>query len=62
MDLSFFTDGRALLFLTIATSFYYFVLNNNQLQKKAAPRSGVSLCFTYDVFKITEILWAKSHR
>jgi hypothetical protein len=29
MDLSFFFDGRALLFLTIGTSFYYFVLDNN---------------------------------
>jgi len=28
MDLSFFTDGRALLFLTIATSFYFFVIEN----------------------------------
>ena len=48
MDLSFFTDGRALLFLIIATTFYYFVLDNNQLQKKA-PRSGVS-----HVVKITQ--------
>ena len=43
MDLSFFTDGRALLFLTIATSFYYFVLDNNQLQKKA-PAVGRVAC------------------
>ena len=29
MDLSFFTDGRAILFLIVATTFYYFVLDNN---------------------------------
>jgi hypothetical protein len=29
MDLSFFTDGRALLFLIVVTTFYYFVLDNN---------------------------------
>jgi hypothetical protein len=29
MDLSFFFDGRALLFLIVATTFYYFVLDNN---------------------------------
>jgi hypothetical protein len=29
MDLSFFFDGRALLFLMVATTFYYFVLDNN---------------------------------
>ena len=29
MDISFFFDGRALLFLMVATTFYYFVLDNN---------------------------------
>jgi hypothetical protein len=29
MDLSFWYDGRALLFLAIATSFYYFIFDNN---------------------------------
>jgi hypothetical protein len=29
MDLSFFFDGRAFLFLVIASSFYYFILDNN---------------------------------
>jgi hypothetical protein len=29
MDFSFFFDGRALLFLMVATTFYYFVLDNN---------------------------------
>jgi hypothetical protein len=29
MDFAFFFDGRALLFLMVATTFYYFVLDNN---------------------------------
>lgn len=29
MDLSFWYDGRALLFLTIASLFYFFVFDNN---------------------------------
>jgi len=28
MDLSFFFDGRAILFLIVATSFYFFVIEN----------------------------------
>ncbi len=64
MDLSFFFDGRALLFLVIASSFYYFILDNNQLQKFRRGRA----CriqpvdnLTYDVTFLTKferlIIW-----